>query len=141
GSELAVRVLRPTLAKRVGAARMIELTRPKPPAVLPMLQRVAVVAAFAALATSVLAHDGDPKILDLRPPYQGPGFRSGRPTVLRQGHAAIAAPEFASDGIQLLSWLPLGELGGATSGNSCYGYTSPSGRSYALMGLRNGTVV
>jgi choice-of-anchor B domain-containing protein len=106
-----------------------------------MLQRLAVAAAFAALATSLFAHDGDPKILDLRPPYQGPGFRSGRPTVLRQGQAAIAAPEFPASGIELLSWLPLGELGGGTSGNSCYGYTSPSGRSYALMGLRNGTAV
>ena len=106
-----------------------------------MLQRFAVVAAFAALATSLFAHEGDPKVLDLRPPYQGPGFRSGRPTVLREGQAAIAAPEFAANGVQLLSWLPCPELGGGSTGNSCYGYRSPSGREYALMGLRGGTAV
>jgi choice-of-anchor B domain-containing protein len=106
-----------------------------------MLHRFAVALAAVAWSAPAFAHEGDPKVLDLRPPYQGPGFRSGRPTVLREGQAAIAAPEFAASGVELLSWLPLGELAGGSSGNSCYGYTSPSGRSYALMGLRGGTSV
>lgn len=47
---------------------------------------------------------------------------------------------FAASNVQLMSWLPLGDLSaGATSGNDCWGYTSPSGREYAIIGLSNGT--
>jgi choice-of-anchor B domain-containing protein len=110
---------------------------------MPTPQRLAAAVGLAALVLSPLAltHEGDPKILDLEPPYEGPGFRSGRPDVLAGGKAAVAAPEFPADGVQLLSWLPLSELAGGTSANSCYGYTSPSGREYALIGLRSGTGV
>ncbi|MDG2150471.1 MAG: choice-of-anchor B family protein [Planctomycetota bacterium] len=49
--------------------------------------------------------------------------------------------EFASDSVQLLSWLTLDELGvGTTSGNDCWGYVSPSGREYALIGTSHATV-
>ncbi len=47
---------------------------------------------------------------------------------------------FDSDGITLRSWLPLGDFpGGQSSANDIWGYVSPSGREYAIVGLRGGT--
>jgi len=57
--------------------------------------------------------------------------------VLANGGAQ--AIQFASNGIQLMSWLSLNDLGGAANANSCWGYVAPSGREYALLGLSNGT--
>ena len=52
----------------------------------------------------------------------------------------LAQSGFASNGILLLSQVPLADFGSQhTSGNDCWGYISPSGRQYALMGLRAGT--
>ena len=48
---------------------------------------------------------------------------------------------FTSENVQLKSWLPLNELDGADSGNDCWGYVSPSGSEYALMGTSSGTVI
>ncbi|HZW10359.1 MAG TPA: choice-of-anchor B family protein [Phycisphaerales bacterium] len=46
---------------------------------------------------------------------------------------------FATKNMVLHSWLSLGDFpGGSTSGNSCTGYVSPSGREYAIMGLERG---
>ncbi len=104
-------------------------------------RRAAAALAAALLSVTGLAHEGDPKVLDQVPPYRGPGFRSGEPRVLRRGALAAGPALFPSSGVQLLSWLPLLELDGGISGNSCYGYTSPSGREYALIGLRAATAV
>lgn len=93
----------------------------------------------ALLALSLSAHEGDPMIFDLRPAYDGPGFRSGVPGVLAGGSAVATQPAFPASGVELLSWMSLPELGNASGGNSCFGYTSPSGREYALIGLRGGT--
>jgi choice-of-anchor B domain-containing protein len=47
---------------------------------------------------------------------------------------------FNSSNVQLLGWKTLSDFaGGNTSGNDCWGYTSPSGREYAIIGLSNGT--
>ena len=67
------------------------------------------------------------------------------PTKCAQGHAEAASGEselafsppleaFQSNGVTLLANLPLSDFG-ATSGNDCWGYTSGSGREYAIMGL------
>ncbi len=80
---------------------------------------------------AVLAHSDDAKVRDRQPPYRGPGYRA----ILRD-----ALPSFPSSGVTLMSWLPLQEFGTQhTSGNSCWGYVSPSGREYAIMGLSHGT--
>ncbi|HKX46116.1 MAG TPA: choice-of-anchor B family protein, partial [Planctomycetota bacterium] len=50
-----------------------------------------------------------------------------------------ASVVFPREGVALHAWLPLAELGGAESGNDCWGYTSPSGRRYALVGTSSGT--
>ncbi len=52
-----------------------------------------------------------------------------------QGHVA-----FGASNVQLLGWKTLADFPGANvSGNDCWGYTAPSGREYALIGLSNGT--
>lgn len=97
------------------------------------------------------AHDDDPKLLSLQPRHEGTGWRaawSERPArALRDlgrdsdGLASLAASvDFGSNAVELLSWMPLGEFGSsATSANDCWGYSSPSGREYALIGLASGT--
>jgi choice-of-anchor B domain-containing protein len=52
------------------------------------------------------------------------------------GAAGPAAAQFTSDNVSLHAWINLSTFG-ASSGNDCWGYTSPSGREYALMGVSN----
>lgn len=59
------------------------------------------------------------------------------PSPRLSGQGSVA---FTSSNVQLMSWLPLSDFNvGTTSGNDCWGYTSPSGREYAIIGLSNGT--
>lgn len=47
---------------------------------------------------------------------------------------------FAASGVNLLSWLAGTELTGTpTNANDIWGYTSPGGREYAIVGLKTGT--
>ena len=46
-----------------------------------------------------------------------------------------ASESFDSDNITLHSWVNLADFGGAANASDCWGYTSPSGREYALIGL------
>ncbi len=87
---------------------------------------------LASIASLCWAHENDPKARDRQPRYEGAGYRMGQ-------DAMRGSPAFASDGVTLLSWLPLPEFGNHSSGNDCWGYVSPSGREYALMGLEKGT--
>lgn len=48
-----------------------------------------------------------------------------------------AGGTFESKNVILHSWLDLNDFGNPGAGNDCWGYTSPSGREYALMGLYN----
>jgi choice-of-anchor B domain-containing protein len=82
--------------------------------------------AAAALDLDAEADDQDP--------YLGPGWNE-----TQGGSPAVAFP---SSGVDLRSWIPLGDFDpGATDGSDCWGYTSPSGREYAFLGLNNGTGV
>lgn len=97
-----------------------------------------------ALAELGFAHQEDPKARSRQAPYTGMGYRSGAGAVGPGGGSGPSGPGtmFASQGITLLSWLTLPELGsGLSNGNSCWGYTSPSGREYALMGHSGGVTV
>ncbi|MFT7676072.1 MAG: choice-of-anchor B domain-containing protein [Planctomycetota bacterium] len=99
--------------------------------------------ALCLLASPLLAaaHDDDPKILDRERANAGPGFR----TSLSSGMAPVPVGQFSSNagfpasGVSLLSWIPLGQIDGAASGNDCWGYTSPSGNEYAIIGTSDGT--
>ncbi|MAB29291.1 MAG: hypothetical protein CMJ53_08475 [Planctomycetaceae bacterium] len=97
-----------------------------------MIKSALTVTTLALLsAMSVLAHENDPKADGFDPPYEGPGWR--------EADGGLAG-SFESEGIQLRSWLTLGELGGNSSaGNDCWGYVSPSGQEYALMCTNRGT--
>ncbi len=55
------------------------------------------------------------------------------------GSPALA--QFPTENTSLYAWLDLSDLGGAGNGNDCWGYTSASGREYALMGVSNKLVV
>lgn len=49
------------------------------------------------------------------------------------------AGDYPCNEIALLSELSFPEVGGEDNGNDCWGWTSPSGREYALFGMANGT--
>ncbi len=52
--------------------------------------------------------------------------------------AQAASAQFESHRISLYKWFPLSAFAGAPeNGNDCWGYVSPSGREYAIMGLSN----
>src|SRR5437867_5342401 len=55
-------------------------------------------------------------------------------------HSGAGRIAFNASNVQLLGWKTLSDFpGGNTSGNDCWGYTSPSGREYAIIGLSHGT--
>lgn len=83
--------------------------------------------------TSANAHDDDVrKILDKLPPVYG--------EIWTQGMSTPRGGGFDSQGITLLSHIPLNNFSGLAtgSGNDCWGYVSPSGREYAIMGVEGG---
>lgn len=91
--------------------------------------------ALLSLSSFAFAHDGDPKMRDRRPRVQAGG--SGGDQV------ALAAEDFSfpASNVQLLSWITLRDIGHQhESGNSCFGYVSPSGREYAVIGTSRATV-
>jgi choice-of-anchor B domain-containing protein len=106
--------------------------------------RLTALLATALLGTAViLAHDDDGKTRDRQAPYRGPGFVSplaanGSPLLNANGGSQNNSAPFSSFNVKLLAWQPVGTWG-ATAGNSCTGYTSPSGREYAIIGVSNGT--
>ncbi len=78
------------------------------------------------------AHDDDQWEHDRHPPYAGDGWLES------QGGTPPVA--FPSQGVDLRSWIPVGDLDpAATSANDIWGYVSPLGREYALIGISNGT--
>ena len=84
-------------------------------------------------ATGIVgAHDDEDWHNDRQPPYFGSGWlesQGGSPPV-----------EFPSSGVTLRSWIPVVDFdAAATAANDCWGYVSPSGREYALIGLSLGT--
>ncbi len=86
---------------------------------------------FASLA---VAHEDDPKARDWEPPIDAP--------IWHLGDGGLAGT-FASDGVLLQSWFPITAFNNAlvtnTSASDCWGYVSPSGREYAIIGLSEGT--
>jgi choice-of-anchor B domain-containing protein len=96
--------------------------------------RSLVVASSLALlaAASAFGHADDPKARDRTPPYQGPGWLRGAGTGGPGGG-------FTFDNVELAAWLSLDDLGGGPSANDCWGYVSPAGREYAIIGLECGT--
>jgi len=94
------------------------------------------------LASAATAHDGDPKLLCRRPAYPGKGWRNGS-RLGDDGNLLATVPgiRFQKSNVTLFSWLSLPDFNQPAGGNanSCFGYTSASGREYAIIGLYTGT--
>lgn len=89
------------------------------------------ITALLAIGTQAIAHPDDPKILDMLPPVIADPYRAD---VNGRG-----APAFDALDVDLLSWLPVNTFGiGSEGAADIWGYTSPSGREYALITLSNG---
>ncbi len=91
---------------------------------------------FSLIGTDVIAvsfHEDDPLASTPHRTYFRPRSLSG-------GYSSFASGGgFPASGIELLDWRVLGDFGPQhQNGNSLWGYTSPSGREYALMGLSDG---
>lgn len=91
---------------------------------------------FSSVSSLLLAHPDDPKILDWQPPYPGPGW-------LGDIDAEPRDPMYDSSGITLRSWVSISDFvaagaAGTTRTSNCWGYTSPNGREYAIIGLETG---
>ncbi len=96
------------------------------------LRTVAVALLAAVVCSFAPAHVDDLKARDLLPPVYGQAYRAIE--------GGVAGETFSSNGMLLKSWLPLNVFPGSpTSGNDCWGYSSPSHREYAIIGLSNGT--
>ena len=94
----------------------------------------------AAPAPSASLHEDDPKMVDPAPPYRGRGYRGAWAARAGGSRADLAAGGgFDSQGVTLLSWLTLADFGGSSGAMDCWGYTSPSGREYAMITLTDGT--
>ncbi|MFK7961517.1 MAG: choice-of-anchor B family protein [Phycisphaerales bacterium] len=122
------------------------------PRMTPMVLAGLTAGAMVTISFSVaFAHPDDPKVRDMMPRYEGPGWRAADATSLGTtdgtsgptGAASALAggtPTFPAQGTLLRSWISIPEFGtDAAAGNDCWGWTSPGGREYALMGLTNAT--
>ncbi len=92
---------------------------------------------LVASPSTVSGQDDDRrKLMDQIVPVYGP-LVSGP---LKPENGRIA--EFDAHNVTLLSWMPLNLFPDTQiSANVCWGYVSPSGREYILLGLRRGTAV
>ncbi len=97
----------------------------------PSRTRRAVVLGLTLAAGAAHADEDLRKLAGRQPAEFGPVYRLGDP-----------APRgmFDASGITLLSHVPLNNFAGVVRGmgNDCWGYVSPSGREYAIMGLEGG---
>jgi len=102
-----------------------------------------IIAALSLATPPALAlHEDDPKILDRLPPVPGTGYTAASNAPGLSALTAAASLGFPADNFTLQSWLTMSDLGfGGANGNDCWGYTSPSGREYALMLTTQGTAV
>ena len=82
-----------------------------------------------ALATTAVGHDNDPKRKTLPPIYGDIVYGD------RDGIAGGWSGD--SDGFIFCSQIPVNQLGGSGNGSDCWGYTSPSGREYAIVTMES----
>jgi choice-of-anchor B domain-containing protein len=92
---------------------------------------ITLLAAFLTSTVLANAHENDPKGIDMEPRFEGSGWR--------ESEGGLAG-NYDSSGMTLRSWITISEMdNGSSAGNDCWGYVSPSGREYAIMGLSSGT--
>jgi len=91
------------------------------------------------LASGASAHDEDwRKLVDKIPAVFGPIWTPERADQ-NAGDGGVQRGPFASQGVTLLSQVPINNFAGFhADSNDCWGYVSPSGREYAIIGLEAG---
>ncbi|MCC7015268.1 MAG: choice-of-anchor B family protein [Planctomycetes bacterium] len=91
-------------------------------------------------ASAVALHEEDPKMRSRSPAHMGRSVRTNAPAGQSMAGAGTARA-FPANNVRMLSWLTLSDFGVPSSGNAnvCWGYVSPSGTNYALVGLSTGT--
>ena len=90
---------------------------------------------FACL--SAIADEDWRKLRDFQGPVPGAPFRAAIEGMVPG--ASGQRDTFDALNVQLGSWIPLSAFPGSqASGNDCWGYVSPSGREYAIIGLEKG---
>ena len=112
------------------------VTAPPTPHPFPITRLLTLALAVMVLAP-LRAHDDDYKMRDRKPAITGRGYRNRAMGPGQPGGSAYSA--FNSQNVILQAWMPLNQIDNAASGNDCWGYTSPSGREYALLGTSSGT--
>jgi len=95
----------------------------------------AIVVLVLCPTSRVLAHD-DLRERDAQPRYEGSGF-------VGDSNGGFPPVEFDSQDVELVSWLSLSNFDSylsttVTRASDIWGYVSPSGREYAIIGLREG---
>ena len=95
------------------------------------IQRLATLLSISAVSIGsvALAHENDPK-RNPEPPVYGDilyGDRDG----IAGGWAG------SQENTIFCAQVPINQLGGSGSGSDCWGYTSPSGREYAIIGMES----
>lgn len=91
------------------------------------------------LATNAVADEDYRKLKDREPAFQGPIVTGAAAQALVGGEGTRGM--FDASGVSLLSWIPLNNFPGGAGQNTaadCWGYVSPSGREYAIIGLEDG---
>lgn len=83
------------------------------------------------IGSFAIAHENDPKDTAKRIPYEGPSWRSDVDGGVAGG--------FDSQNVELAANITMSEIDSGQDGNDCWGYTSSSGREYAIMGTTSGT--
>ncbi|MCP3917064.1 MAG: choice-of-anchor B family protein [bacterium] len=102
-----------------------------------LARRVIATLSVGALTVPLFGHDDDPKLLDRTPSYRGPGYSPG----LGGNPVTGQSVGFSSQNVYLRSWLTMSDLGVAgEEGSDCWGYTSPSGREYAIFTSSTDTI-
>ncbi|MGD1915022.1 MAG: choice-of-anchor B family protein [Phycisphaerales bacterium] len=103
------------------------------------LRRVTVAAAGAgiiALALVAEAHESWRKAIAELPGVVAPAWSI---SVGERGGGEDPSTIFESENATLLAWIPASAFPGDNKrADDCWGYTSPSGREYAIVGLQNG---
>ena len=91
--------------------------------------RGAPIAAVAVMSMVTLAHDNDPKKKTL-PPIYGE-------TIYGNQNGVAGGWSGDSEGFIFCAQIPVNQLGGSGNGSDCWGYTSPSGREYAIVTMES----
>lgn len=95
----------------------------------PHIRLIAALSLGCLVVCAALAHEDDPK--EQLPVFVGP--------IWREAEGGVAGTTFPASGIQLKAWFPVTAISAAaTSASDAWGYVSPSGREYAILGMSNG---